>query len=123
MKKPTPITRRLNTTGLIEVVAADLGCKPDDVRDTVMATFTAIARAAASGHDVAITNFGTWLSYQKARRKARNPQTGGTVTVPSHRGVRFRVSPNLAAAVSRKDRKVTIRKAPKGSNGSRASEK
>ena len=114
-KKPTRITGRLNTTRLIEVVAADLDTTPAAVRDTVMATFDAIGRSVASGHDVAITNFLTFRSLRVKRRACRNPQTGETVTVPSHRVVRPRVSDHLAAGVRSGDRKFTIRKAPKGS--------
>lgn len=114
-KKPTPITARLTTTRLIEVVAADLGTTPKDAHEMVMTVFSAIARANASGHDVAITNFGTFVSHRVKRGRRRNPQTGEAFTAPAHQKVRFRVSPQLADAVRRRDRKVTIRKAPKGS--------
>ncbi|WP_329214930.1 HU family DNA-binding protein [Streptomyces sp. NBC_01485] len=114
-KKPTPIEARVTTTRLLEIVAADVDSTPDAVRATVMATFSAIARATASGHDVAVTNFGTWMSYRAKKRTARNPQTGEAVLVPAHQAVRFRISPHLADAVRRRDRKASIRKAPKGS--------
>jgi len=114
-KKRTPIKTRLTTTTLIDIVAADLGTTPQDVHDTVMATFDAIARANASGHDVAITNFVTFISRRMKRSIRRNPQNGELFTAPAHQVVRFRVSDHLAAAVRRRDRKVTIRKAPKGS--------
>ncbi|WDO09912.1 HU family DNA-binding protein [Streptomyces murinus] len=115
MKKPTPIEGRLNTTRLIEVVAADCDIPLPKAQEIVMATFDAIARAAASGHDVAVVNFGTWLSYRAAPRTARNPQHGTPVAVPAHQKVRFRVSPQLADAVRRGDLEATIRKAPRGS--------
>jgi nucleoid DNA-binding protein len=121
-KRPTPITGRLTTTKLINIVAADLGTEPKQVRDTVLATFDVIARAAASGHDVAVTNFGTWLAYRTKRRPARNPQTGEVTTLAAHRAVRFRVSPALAGAVRRRDRKFSIRKAPKGARTAPAAE-
>ncbi|MFF0597851.1 HU family DNA-binding protein [Streptomyces antibioticus] len=114
MKKPTIITQRLTTTTLIEVVAADLDTTPAQVRDTIIATFDAIARAAVAGHDVSVTNFGTWFAYRTAARQARNPQNGEPVPMPAHNKTRFRVSPHLAAAVRRGDRTVTIRKAPQG---------
>lgn len=114
-KTPTPITERLNNTRLIEVVAADLGVSKDTASAAVMATFNAVARAVASGHSVAITNFGTWLPYDTPARTAVNPQTGEPISIPGHQKMRFRVSPNLADAVRRKDRAATIRKAPKGS--------
>ncbi|MFI6248991.1 HU family DNA-binding protein [Streptomyces sp. NPDC051016] len=115
MRKKTRITERLTTTSLIEVVAADLGAKPAEVRETVMATFDAMARCVASGHDVAVTNFITLRSHPVPRHAARNPQTNQAVTVPTHRVVRLRVSDHLADAVRRRVRTVTIRKAPKGS--------
>lgn len=115
MKKPTRITGRVNTTRLIEIVAADTDARPADVRDIVMATFDAIARANASGHDVAVTNFVTFTAHRLKRAQRRNPQTGEMFTSPAHQVVRVRVSDHLADAVRRRDRQVTIRKAPKGS--------
>lgn len=112
--KPTRITERLTTTKLIDVVAAELGVTPKEAHETVTVVFDVIARAAASGHDVAVTNFGTWVSYRTKSRKTRNPQTGEPFTSRPFQKVRFRVSPHLAGAVRRRDRKVTIRKAPRG---------
>ncbi|MFD1656949.1 HU family DNA-binding protein [Streptomyces caeni] len=109
-----PITERLTTTTLIDVVAADLGIPTDQARAAVTATFDAIARATASGHDVAVTNFGTWISYRTKQRKARDPRNGEQVMVAAHQKVRFRVSPHLADAVRRRDRKASVRKAPSG---------
>jgi nucleoid DNA-binding protein len=112
-KKPTRITTRLNTTRLLEVVAADCGTTTDAVRPVVLATFDAIARANASGHDVAITNFVTFISHRVTRSLRRNPQNNEPVVSPAHQVVRLRVSRHLADAVRRKDRNVTIRKAGK----------
>ncbi|GAB2714721.1 HU family DNA-binding protein [Streptomyces bullii] len=117
-KKPTRITEPLNTTKLIETVAADLGIPPAQVHETVMTVFDVITRAAASGHKVAVTNFGTWLPYRRKARKARNPQTGETFKAASYQAVRFRVSPTLADAVRRRlSASASIRKLPKGSGG------
>ncbi|MFJ2004746.1 HU family DNA-binding protein [Streptomyces chartreusis] len=113
-KKPTPITGRLTTTGLAEVVAADLGTTPKEAYETVATVFSAIVRANAAGHDVAITNFGTFISYRAKRSRRRNPQTDEPFTVPAHQKVRFRVSPQLAEAVRKRNRKATVHKAPKG---------
>ncbi|SMF85972.1 HU family DNA-binding protein [Streptomyces sp. Amel2xC10] len=118
MSTPTPITKRLTMTSPVEIVASDLDTTPDQVRDIILAAFDAIARAGASGHDVAVTNFGTWRAYRAAARLVRNPQNGGPIPVPEHNKVRFHVSPHLAAAIRRGDRNVTIRKAP--SQGAKA---
>lgn len=109
--RPTPITDRVNTTKLIELVAADLGKKPSEVHDVVMATFNVIVRALVARQSVALTNFGTFRTDRAKRREARNPQTGGMVTVPAHWAPRFRYSPPLVEAVRNRDRKATIKKA------------
>lgn len=114
MRKKIPITQRLTTSTLVSVVSAETGLDSDDVYETVIATFDAIARAAASGHDTAITNFGTFVSYRTKRRFARNPQTGGRMDVPAHQAVKFRATAPLNDAVRRRVRTFTIRKAPKG---------
>ncbi|WP_262059723.1 HU family DNA-binding protein [Streptomyces sp. STR69] len=113
MKKPVRITAPLNTTGLVDVVAADLDISQAQAHDAVMAVFGAITRATASGHKVAITNFGTWLPSRAKPRIFRNPQTGEAITVEAHQVVRFRVSPGLADAVRRRDRHADIRKQPR----------
>jgi nucleoid DNA-binding protein len=108
------ITKDLTTTTLIEAVATDLEISTTEAAKNVYATFDVIARAAASGHNVAITNFGTFRSYRVKKRNARNPQTDERVTVPAHQVMRFRISPRLAQTVRARDRKATIRKLPQG---------
>ena len=114
MARLTRITAPLNTTDLIEVVANDLGISQAEAATNVTAVFDVIARAAAGGHNTAITNFGTFVSYRRARHQARNPQTGDAITVPARQVVKFRPSPRLLDAVRRKNRKATIRKLAKG---------
>ncbi|MFJ6841408.1 HU family DNA-binding protein [Streptomyces griseoluteus] len=116
--KPTPITGRVTTTRLAEIVAADLAAAgveitPDDAPVLLRVVFDAIGRAAASGHDVAITNFGTWFSTRTRRVIRRNPQNGDPIPSPAHQRVRFRPSPTLVAGVRARDRRFSIRKSPK----------
>lgn len=108
------MTDRLNTTGLIKEVAADVGMSQAEVRVVVTATFNAIMRANASGHAVAVTNFGTWLPHGVKAHTGRNPSTGGPVQVDAHQRVRFRVSPTFRSAVRDKTPQPSIRKAPQG---------
>ena len=107
---PTPITERLTTTSLSDIVAADLGIQPKDAYTVVSAVFDAIARAAASGHDVAITNFGTWFSYRTPPATRRNPQTNEPVSIPERQNVRFRTAPAFTTAVHAQNTGFTIRK-------------
>lgn len=112
-KKLTRITGPLNTMRLVDVVAADLDAPTAQAHEAVMAIFSAIARANAAGHKVAITNFGTFLPTHTKKRIARNPQTGELFTAEAHPIMRFRISDNLAAAIRRRDRRFSIRKQPK----------
>ncbi|WP_137991228.1 HU family DNA-binding protein [Streptomyces vilmorinianum] len=114
MARKAVITTRLNTTALVHTVAAELDISQERARDAVFTVFDIIARAAAGGHDTAITNFGTFVSSRTSKRKARNPQTGETLTVPAHQVVRFRPSPRLVDVVRRRVRKASIAKLPKG---------
>lgn len=106
------ITAPLNKTRLIEHVATEAGVERHQAATVVTALFDVITQAAASGHNVTVTNFGTFVSRQVRRRKARNPQTGEQVTVPAHQVVRFRPSARLVESVRSRDRKATIRKHP-----------
>lgn len=113
--KQTRFTGKLNTTALAEAVATDLGISNSAAEDAVRAVFNTITRAVASGHDVAVTNFGTFRSVRAEQRTAYNPQTGGKVTVPAHQKLAFRASRRLRENVRRR-RVATggITKLPKG---------
>jgi nucleoid DNA-binding protein len=114
-RKPQPITEPLNNTRLVKVVAADLDITIADAQRNVTAVLDAVSRAVCAGHNVTITNFGTWIAYRTTRRTARNPQTGDVVTLTRHPAVKWRPSPALAAAVRGGRKTFTIHKRPKGS--------
>ncbi|MFE5369210.1 HU family DNA-binding protein [Streptomyces mirabilis] len=111
-----PSTRGpLNQTQLIEAVAAELDWPAADADRAVRATLDVIAATLAAGHNVSITNFGTFISRRVQARKARNPQTGGRVQVREHQALRFRPAPRLRQVVRR--RGGSIRKHPKSQPG------
>ncbi|HET6636788.1 MAG TPA: HU family DNA-binding protein [Streptomyces sp.] len=113
IRRSKAITRPLSTTTLAQAVADELRVSDEDGKEVIEAVFSIISRAAAAGHNTSITNFGTFVSYQKSARTTRNPLTGEPVKVAAHRAVKFRPSPRLADAVRRRDSKATIRKLPK----------
>lgn len=110
----TPATppRPLNKTSLAETVAADLGITVKEAFRVLDAVFEPIARTVTAGHDVTVTNFGTWRAVLDPERKARNPQTGERITVPARHAVRFRVSPRLQEVVQAGDPTASIKKRP-----------
>lgn len=103
-------TGPLNKTGLAEAVAADLGISVQDGFRVLDAVLGPIARTVTAGHDVTVTNFGTWRHVHHPARKARNPQTGEKVTVPARSAVRFRVSPRLQDVVNGGDPSASLKK-------------
>lgn len=102
----------LNKTRLAEAVAADLGITIPDAFRAIDATLGAIVRTNAAGHDVTITNFGTFRAVTDPARIARNPQTGRTVEVPARPTVRFRVAPRLAEIIRSGDASASLKKHP-----------
>lgn len=110
----TRITSDLNTTAFMEAVAADLDVPIEEARAAVYAVFNTITRATAGGHNVTITNFGTFRSVRVPRRMGYNPQTGEKIWVAAHQVVRFRVSDALADLVRRGCTTGSIRKLGKG---------
>lgn len=95
--------RPLNKTALGEAVAAALGVSIEDGHQAVAAVLDTIARTVAAGHQVAVTNFGTFVPKHLPARKAWNPQTGDPVVVEAGTKLHFRVSPQLQAAVKAND--------------------
>lgn len=59
-----------------------------------------IADALASGENVKITNFGTFVLHDKGERLGRNPKNGVEVSITPRRAVTFRASRALRNAVA-----------------------
>lgn len=60
----------------------------------------AIAEALAAGQEVNLPGFGKFVAPLKEAAEKRNPATGGTVLVPAHKQVRFRVGGKLKQQVN-----------------------
>lgn len=106
-------TGPLNKTQLATAVAAELGVSIEEGSRALDAVLNTVTRTVTAGHDVTITNFGTFRAVEDAARLARNPQTGAQVTVPARAAVRFRVSPRLREVVRAGDPAASIKKRPR----------
>lgn len=102
----------LNKTQLAATVAGELGVSLDDGVRALNAVLNSITRTVTAGHDVTVTNFGTFRAVTDPARIGRNPQTGDAVAIPSRPTVRFRVAPRLLEVVRGGDPTVSIRKRP-----------
>lgn len=102
----------LNKTRLAAAVAAELGVTRDESFRVLNAVLDTITRAVTAGHDVTITNFGTFRAVEEVARTRRNPQTGERFARPAYPTVRFRVAPRLREVVRGGDPAASIRKRP-----------
>ncbi|MEU9778484.1 MULTISPECIES: HU family DNA-binding protein [unclassified Streptomyces] len=106
-----PAGSRVNKTRLIEHIATRTGLNREAAAAALDAALDTITQTMAGGGEVNVTNFGTFRGVHADERKARNPQTGEVVTVPSGLLPRFRTSITLAASVRAENTRATIRKA------------
>lgn len=59
-----------------------------------------MVHALSNGERIELRGFGSFSTHVRARRKARNPRTGGRVYVPARRVPSFRPSVELKALVN-----------------------
>lgn len=108
---PTNLNKQL----LADQLSERVGLSRSIAQEVVETVFDICAWTVAQGYSVSITNFGSMELVEKKARMARNPQTGDRIQVPSHKAVRFNVSPRLNQfANSDKPELATIRKRAKG---------
>ena len=75
----------MNTTDLIERVAAENGVAKEQARKIVDSTIAAIAAATVAGDEVALSGFGRFKVMRLAERQGRNPATGEAITIAASR--------------------------------------
>lgn len=112
----------LNQQYLHDRVSRDANVAVEVVKRVMQSYQDVVARSLARGEGVMQTNFMSFTVVERNERRARNPQTGETVTVPAQRAVKVAVSDRLLelvrAGVSEIDgQPVTLRKLPKGGKG------
>ena len=90
----------MNTTELIERVAAENGVAREHARKIVDSTFAAIIEAATAGDEVALSGFGRFKVKEVAERQGRNPGTGETITIPASRKLNFAAAKALREALN-----------------------
>ena len=88
----------MNTSELIDAVAAANGLTKADAKKVVDTVFEAIAGAAAKGDEVSVNGFGKFKVKESAAREGRNPSTGATIKIAASKKLGF------SAAKAIKDR-------------------
>src|SRR5437660_4203515 len=87
------------TTDLIRSLAATHQRSQEHYRQALREITTAIADELARGHEVQLTDFGTFYTRMQPAAHIRDIRTGKPLAVAAHRRVAFRVGELLKGAV------------------------
>jgi len=79
----------MNTSELIEKVAAEAGLEKTQARKAIDAIVTAVTTAAKGGETVALSGFGQFKVKDTPARQGRNPATGETIEIAAARKLTF----------------------------------
>lgn len=82
-----------------KLASNDVKVTKKDAALYVDALFETVGQALVDGQRVAISGFGIYEVVDRAARTGRNPQTGETVNIPATKGIKFKPSSTLKAAV------------------------
>ncbi len=89
----------MNKADIISAVHEVLGSTKADAERAVDTVFGSIEGAMKDGTAVSVAGFGIFEAKLRAKREARNPRTGETVSVPAMRVPKFRAAKALKDAV------------------------
>ncbi len=79
----------MNTSELIEKIAADNSLTKAAAKTIVDGVLKAIGDAAAAGEEVNFPGFGKFKVQERAAREGRNPSTGETVQIAASKKLAF----------------------------------
>jgi DNA-binding protein HU-beta len=79
----------MNSTELVEAVAAAQGVTKTDAKKILDGFVEAIATAAAKGEEISINGFGKFKVKASPARDGRNPRTGEPMSIAASRKLGF----------------------------------
>ncbi len=79
----------MNSSELVEAVAAATGATKADAKKIIDATFGTIGDAVGKGEEVAVNGFGKFKLKLNAARDGKNPRTGEPLAIPASKGLGF----------------------------------
>jgi DNA-binding protein HU-beta len=89
----------LNTTELVDAVAAANDLSKAKAKDVVNSIFASIIEAAKRGDETAINGFGKFSVKERPARDGRNPRTGETLKIPASKSIGFKMSKPVGASL------------------------
>lgn len=90
----------MNKSELIDAVSAKSGLTKTDTDRAFKAFVDVISEAMASGDQVALVGFGTFLVRERQARTGRNPRTGESIEIASAKIPSFKAGKALKDAVN-----------------------
>lgn len=82
----------MNKTDLVQIVTEGTGSTKAAAERTVNAIIDGIKNEIIKGGEVQLIGFGTFKLVERKERKAKNIQTGESITVPACKTPTFKVS-------------------------------
>ncbi len=90
----------MNTSDLVDRLAADGGLTKAQAKKLVDGLFDAVRDALAGGGEVNLPGFGKFKVQDKPARTGRNPATGETIQIAASKKVGFAAAKALKDAVA-----------------------
>ncbi len=90
----------MNKTELTDAVAEAAGLTKSDAAKALDAVLSSISGTLASGEQVSLIGFGTFLVRDRAARTGRNPQTGAEIQIAAAKVPAFKPGKALKDAVN-----------------------
>ena len=98
----------MNKKELVLAVAEKAGLEKKQAEAAVKAFLEAVVETVAKKEEVRLVGFGSFAARDRAKRKAKNPQTGKAITIPArtvpafHAGKAFKEAVNVKPAKKKK---------------------
>jgi DNA-binding protein HU-beta len=90
----------MNTTELVDRVAAEHGVAKEHTKRILDSVFTAITAAARAGDEVVLAGFGRFKVSDRAARQGRNPATGETIAIAASKKLTFSPAKTIRDALN-----------------------
>ena len=91
--------RTLTKSKLVEGLQESSGLPRADATELMEQLLELVKDTLASGENLKVSGFGSFVVRTKAARRGRNPQTGGGITLPRRRVLTFKPSRKLRDAL------------------------
>lgn len=89
----------MNKQDIVSKIAKDTGISKTSAAAALHSIIDGITKSLKKGDSVSFVGFGTFKTSHRKARKARNPQTGATISIPKRRVPRFSAGKGLKQAV------------------------